>query len=108
MNLVYHTSQWLFSVLNNYIYLRLIFGSVPLPLQVQAHFSAIVPLPCPSMQGLCAQGEDCKVYSTSLPFNGTRPGSGWCVRQWQKKVPSNYRGTITLGYETLRLLSGMF
>uniref|UniRef100_H3C3J3 ZP domain-containing protein n=1 Tax=Tetraodon nigroviridis TaxID=99883 RepID=H3C3J3_TETNG len=67
---------------------------------VQAHFSAIVPLPCPSLNGLCARGEDCEVYNTSLPFNGTRPGPGWCIRQWRKKVPSNYRGTISLGSNT--------
>lgn len=69
-------------------------------LQVQAHFSAIVPLPCPSMYGLCDYGEDCEVYNILLPFNGTRPSSGWCVRQWRKKVPSNYRSTISLGYES--------
>ncbi|XP_003969857.3 uncharacterized protein [Takifugu rubripes] len=67
---------------------------------VQAHFSAIVPLPCPSMYGLCDHGEDCEVYNILLPFNGTRPGSGWCVRQWRKKVPSNYRSTISLGSNT--------
>lgn len=68
--------------------------------QVRAHFSAIAPGPCPALSGLCAVGEDCLVHSTSLPFNGTEPPSGWCVRQWQKTVPSNYKASIRLGYET--------
>lgn len=69
-------------------------------LQVRAHFSAIAPTPCPSLLGLCASAEDCVVHSTSLPFNGFKPDPGWCVRQWQKTVPSNYSGSITLGYDT--------
>ncbi|XP_029281389.1 uncharacterized protein LOC115003643 [Cottoperca gobio] len=64
---------------------------------VRAHFSAIAPSPCPALSGLCAQGEDCLVHTTSLPFTGTKPNSGWCVRQWQKTVPSTYNATITLG-----------
>ncbi|XP_032377352.1 uncharacterized protein LOC116692880 [Etheostoma spectabile] len=67
---------------------------------VQAHFSVIAPLPCPALSGLCAKGEDCLVYPTSSPFNGTKPNPGWCVRQWQKTVPSNYNATITLGSNT--------
>ncbi|KAG8001219.1 hypothetical protein GBF38_006790 [Nibea albiflora] len=67
---------------------------------VRAHFSAIAPIPCPSLSGLCAVGEDCLVHPTSLPFNGTKPNSGWCVRQWQKTVPSNYKATISLGSST--------
>ncbi|KAM7405800.1 hypothetical protein PAMP_000227 [Pampus punctatissimus] len=67
---------------------------------VRAHFTAIAPTPCPALTGLCAEGEDCQVYTTSLPFNGTKPGSGWCVRQWQKTVSSTYSGTITLGTNT--------
>lgn len=69
-------------------------------LQVRAHFTAIAPSPCPSMSGLCAAGEDCLVHTTSVPFNGSEPKSGWCVRQWQKTVASNYNSNITLGYET--------
>ena len=69
-------------------------------LQVRAHFSAIAAAPCPSLAGLCAVGEDCLVHPTSLPFNGTKPGSGWCVRQWQKTVPSIYSANISVGYET--------
>nr|XP_046250163.1 uncharacterized protein LOC124061887 [Scatophagus argus] len=64
---------------------------------VRAHFSAIVPSPCPALSGLCAEGEDCQVHATSFPFNGTKPESGWCVRQWQKTVPSDYNATISLG-----------
>ena len=69
-------------------------------LQVRAHFTAIAPTPCPGLEGLCAEGEDCLVHKTSLPFNGTKPQPGWCVRQWQKNVPSDYTGSISLGYET--------
>ncbi|XP_040888911.1 uncharacterized protein LOC121178689 [Toxotes jaculatrix] len=64
---------------------------------VRAHFSAIAPSPCPALTGLCAVGEDCLVHPTSLPFNGTKPTPGWCVRQWQKTVPSNYKASISLG-----------
>lgn len=67
---------------------------------VHAHFTAIVPAPCPSLTGLCAAGEDCLVHETSLPFSGTRPSPGWCVRRWQKTVPSNFKSTITLGFST--------
>ncbi|XP_044049060.1 uncharacterized protein LOC122874783 [Siniperca chuatsi] len=67
---------------------------------VRAHFSAIAPSPCPALSGLCAVGEDCLVHTTSLPFIGTKPKSGWCVRQWQKTVPSSYNATINLGSNT--------
>ncbi|XP_034536100.1 uncharacterized protein LOC117810388 [Notolabrus celidotus] len=68
--------------------------------KVRAHFSAIAPGPCQDVSGLCAAGEDCLVHKTSLPFTGTKPESGWCVRQWQKTVPSNYKSTINLGPDT--------
>ncbi|XP_040052559.2 uncharacterized protein LOC120831270 [Gasterosteus aculeatus] len=67
---------------------------------VRAHFSAIAAGPCPSLSGLCSAGEDCRVHATPLPFTGAKPGSGWCVRQWQKTVPSNYNATIDLGSNT--------
>ncbi|XP_029001276.1 uncharacterized protein LOC114852797 [Betta splendens] len=67
---------------------------------VRAYFTAIAPSPCPSLSGLCAAGEDCRVYSTSLPFNGTLPSPGWCVRQWQKVVPSSYNASFALGSNT--------
>ncbi|XP_078124169.1 uncharacterized protein LOC144529066 [Sander vitreus] len=67
---------------------------------VRAYFSAIAPIPCPTLSGLCAEGEGCQVYTTSSPFNGAKPNPGWCVRQWQKTVPSNYNATITLGSNT--------
>ncbi|XP_069021854.1 uncharacterized protein [Embiotoca jacksoni] len=67
---------------------------------VRAHFTAIAPSPCPALSGLCAAGQDCQVHATSLPFTGTKPSSGWCVRQWQKTVPSNYNATISLGSDT--------
>ncbi|XP_030614653.1 mucin-5AC-like [Archocentrus centrarchus] len=66
---------------------------------VRAYFSVIAPSPCPSLSGLCAAGEDCLVYTTPLPFTGTKP-SDWCVRQWQKTVPSIYNATINLGSKT--------
>ncbi|XP_067351830.1 uncharacterized protein [Channa argus] len=68
---------------------------------VRAHFTAIAPNPCPTLSGLCAEGEDCVVYPTSLPFTGEKPDPGWCVRQWQKTVPSNYSGFLTLGSNTI-------
>lgn len=68
-------------------------------LQVRAYFTVIAPSPCPPLSGLCAPGEDCLAYDTPLPLTGTKP-SDWCVRQWQKTVPSNYSATISLGYET--------
>lgn len=67
---------------------------------VRAHFSVITPSPCPPLTGLCSGGEDCLLHTTSLPFTGTKPGPGWCVRQWQKTVPSDYKATIILGSNT--------
>ncbi|XP_071345352.1 uncharacterized protein [Trachinotus anak] len=67
---------------------------------VRAHFSAIAPSPCPDLSGLCAVGEDCLVHPTSIPFNGTKPSPGWCVRQWQKTIPSDYNASISLGSNT--------
>ncbi|GAA6218939.1 uncharacterized protein LOC108887828 [Lates japonicus] len=64
---------------------------------VRAHFTAIAPSPCPALSGLCAEGEDCLVHASYSPFNGTKPDSGWCVRQWQKTVPSDYSASISLG-----------
>ncbi|KAM9409823.1 uncharacterized protein KZ484_001954 [Pholidichthys leucotaenia] len=66
---------------------------------VRAHFTAIVSSPCPPLSGLCAAGEDCFLHTTSLPFVGSKP-SDWCVRQWQKTVPSDYKATINLGSDT--------
>ncbi|CAJ1049263.1 uncharacterized protein LOC117810388 [Xyrichtys novacula] len=68
--------------------------------KVHAHFSAIIPGPCPDLTGVCAVGEDCQVLKTSVPFTGTTPGSGWCARQWQKTVPSDYKAAISLGPTT--------
>ena len=57
------------------------------------------PNPCPDLTGVCAEGEeDCKVHPTTTPFTGTKPGPGWCIRRWQKTIPSNYSGTFKLGY----------
>ncbi|KAK9542287.1 hypothetical protein VZT92_000162 [Zoarces viviparus] len=67
---------------------------------VRAHFTAIAPSPCPSLSGLCSAGEDCLLHTTSLPFTGTKPSPGWCVRRWQKTVPSKYKATVKLGSNT--------
>ncbi|XP_061595105.1 uncharacterized protein LOC133459246 [Cololabis saira] len=67
---------------------------------VRAHFSAIAPSPCPDFSSVCGAGEDCVAHTTSLPFTGTKPSPGWCVRQWQKTVPSNYTDVLTLGSTT--------
>ncbi|XP_029354274.1 uncharacterized protein LOC115041109 [Echeneis naucrates] len=67
---------------------------------VRAHFSAIAASPCPALSGLCAAGEDCLVHPTSSPFQGFEPKPGWCVRQWQKTIPSNYNASISLGSKT--------
>lgn len=68
--------------------------------KVRAHFTAIAPQPCPPLTGLCAESEDCEVHKTSTPFTGSTPGQGWCVRQWEKTVPSQHSGTISLGSST--------
>ncbi|XP_053722497.1 uncharacterized protein LOC128759514 [Synchiropus splendidus] len=68
--------------------------------KVRAHFTAIAPQPCPPLTGLCAESEDCEVHKTSTPFTGSKPDSGWCVRQWEKTVSSQYSGTISLGSST--------
>ncbi|XP_034019909.1 uncharacterized protein LOC117504561 [Thalassophryne amazonica] len=39
-------------------------------------------------------------HLTSFPFTGTKPSPGWCVRQWQKTVPSNFSSNISLGENT--------
>ncbi|XP_062253935.1 mucin-3A-like [Platichthys flesus] len=67
---------------------------------VRAHFTAIAPTPCPGLTDLCSEGEDCLVHATPLPFTGTKPEPGWCVRQWQKNVPSDFTGSISLGDKT--------
>lgn len=67
---------------------------------VRAHFTAVTSGTCTALSGLCAAGEDCSVESNTIPFNGSKPGTGWCTYQWQKTVPSNYKGNITLGSGT--------
>ncbi|XP_056464401.1 uncharacterized protein LOC130403896 [Gadus chalcogrammus] len=65
---------------------------------VRAHFMVAAPNPCPDLTGVCAEGEeDCKVHPTTTPFTGTKPGPGWCIRRWQKTIPSNYSATFELG-----------
>lgn len=67
---------------------------------VRAHFSVITPSPCPDFSSVCATGEDCVAHLTSFPFNGTKPSPSWCVRQWQKTVPSDYNAELSLGPST--------
>ncbi|KAJ3593367.1 hypothetical protein NHX12_005702 [Muraenolepis orangiensis] len=65
---------------------------------VRAHFTVAAPNPCPDLTGVCAEGEeDCAVHLTTTPFTGTTPAPGWCIRRWQKTVPSNYTATVELG-----------
>jgi len=57
------------------------------------------PNPCPELTGVCTEGEeDCVVHPTTTPFTGTMPAPGWCIRRWQKTIPSNYNATVELGY----------
>ncbi|XP_010874370.2 uncharacterized protein LOC105014067 [Esox lucius] len=64
---------------------------------VRAHYTVISALPCPTFSGVCQTGEDCVSYITPFPFTGQIPTPGWCVRQWQKTIPSNYTANVTLG-----------
>lgn len=66
-------------------------------LQVRAHFSVITPSPCPDLSDVCAAGEDCEADLTSSPYSYTKPSPAWCVRQWQKTVPSDYNAMLQLG-----------
>ncbi|PWA29162.1 hypothetical protein CCH79_00006253 [Gambusia affinis] len=67
---------------------------------VRAHFSVITPSPCPDLLAVCAAGEDCQAHRTALPFSYTKPSPAWCVRQWQKTIPSNYNAFLKLGFQT--------
>ncbi|KAF7212508.1 uncharacterized protein [Nothobranchius furzeri] len=67
---------------------------------VRAHFSVIAPTPCPDLSSVCAAGEDCQAHLMSLPFIYTKPSPQWCVRQWQKTVPSDYKALLALGPST--------
>ncbi|XP_045074079.1 uncharacterized protein LOC121566685 [Coregonus clupeaformis] len=64
---------------------------------VRAHYTVISALPCPTFSGVCQTGEDCVVHTTPLPYTGQKPASGWCVRQWQRTVPSNYKANVNVG-----------
>ncbi|CAB1338999.1 unnamed protein product [Coregonus sp. 'balchen'] len=64
---------------------------------VRAHYTVISALPCPTYSGVCQTGEDCVVHTTPLPYTGQKPASGWCVRQWQRTVPSNYKANVNVG-----------
>ncbi|XP_061830840.2 uncharacterized protein [Nerophis lumbriciformis] len=67
---------------------------------VRAYFTAIASNPCPPLTGVCTEGVNCTLYKAYEPFSGSKPGSGWCVRQWQQVVPSKYNGTLTLNSTT--------
>ncbi|XP_054892745.1 uncharacterized protein LOC129364233 [Poeciliopsis prolifica] len=67
---------------------------------VRAHFTVITPSPCPDLLAVCAAGKDCQAHRTALPFSYTKPSPAWCVRQWQKTVPSNYNSFLKLGFQT--------
>ncbi|XP_055010466.1 uncharacterized protein LOC110153560 [Boleophthalmus pectinirostris] len=67
---------------------------------VRAHFTAIVSGECSAVTELCATGEDCLVESNTVPFTGNKPSPGWCAQHWQKTLPANYTGKISLGSST--------
>ncbi|XP_054627957.1 uncharacterized protein LOC129179125 [Dunckerocampus dactyliophorus] len=67
---------------------------------VRAYFTAIASNPCPPLTGVCTEGVNCTLYKSHAPVSGSIPTPGWCVRQWQKVVPSNYNGTLTLNSTT--------
>ncbi|XP_061132975.1 transaldolase isoform X1 [Syngnathus typhle] len=67
---------------------------------VRAHFTVIASNPCPPLTGLCTEGDNCILHKASSPFSGAKPNSGWCVRQWEQVVPSNYNSTISLSSST--------
>ncbi|XP_023188205.1 uncharacterized protein LOC111608417 [Xiphophorus maculatus] len=100
--------QWLILLLSSPAYkassLGLTVHVVPLEVNggktVRAHFSVITPSPCPDLLAVCAAGEDCQAHRTIRPFNYTKPSPAWCVRQWQKTVPSNYNTYLKLGFQT--------
>ncbi|XP_077419173.1 uncharacterized protein LOC144050095 [Vanacampus margaritifer] len=67
---------------------------------VRAHFTVIASNPCPPLIGLCTEGVNCTLHKAYSPFSGMKPGSGWCVRQWEQVVPSNYNSAISLNSRT--------
>ncbi|XP_077375021.1 uncharacterized protein LOC144017384 [Festucalex cinctus] len=67
---------------------------------VRAHFTVIASNPCPPLIGLCTEGVNCILHKAHSPVSGAKPGSGWCVRQWEQVVPSNYNSVITLNSGT--------
>ncbi|XP_029964440.1 uncharacterized protein LOC115400563 [Salarias fasciatus] len=67
---------------------------------VVAHFTAVLPGPCLDVSGVCSSGEDCLVQSYSVPYTGSLPSPGWCVRRWQSAVPSHYSDLLLLGPST--------
>lgn len=69
-------------------------------LQVRAYFTIIVSHPCPPLTGLCTEGVNCTLHRAYSPFSSAKPGSGWCVRQWEQVVPSHYSSSVSLKYET--------
>ncbi|XP_057689716.1 uncharacterized protein LOC130914484 isoform X2 [Corythoichthys intestinalis] len=77
----------------------------PCKMMVRAHFTAIASNPCPPLTGLCTEGVNCTLHRTYVPFSGTKPSSGWCVRQWEQVLPSNYESTISLNANTTFYLS---
>ncbi|KAM9764586.1 uncharacterized protein ACNS7B_019357 [Menidia menidia] len=67
---------------------------------VRAHFSVLAPLPCPDLSSICSEGEDCVSHPAAPPLTGASPPPGWCLRQWQKTVPSTHTSTLRLGSRT--------
>ncbi|XP_051919086.1 uncharacterized protein LOC127599280 [Hippocampus zosterae] len=72
---------------------------------VRAHFTVIVSNPCPPLTGLCTEGINCTLHRAYSPFSGAKPGSGWCVRQWEQVVPSHYNSSVSLNSWTTMYVS---
>ncbi|XP_077570309.1 uncharacterized protein LOC144194848 [Stigmatopora nigra] len=67
---------------------------------VRAHFTTIASNPCPPLTGLCTEGVNCTLHRAYEPFSGIKPSLGWCVRQWEQVLPSNYQKTISFNSDT--------
>ncbi|XP_077476192.1 uncharacterized protein LOC144089151 [Stigmatopora argus] len=67
---------------------------------VRAHFTTIASNPCPPLTGLCTEGVNCTLHRAYVPFSGIKPSLGWCVRQWEQVLPSNYQNTISFNSNT--------
>ncbi|KAJ8391370.1 hypothetical protein AAFF_G00090000 [Aldrovandia affinis] len=68
--------------------------------KVMAHTSVITPEPCPSLLEEVCEGAKCSIHVTSSLLHGRYPTPGWCLRQWQSVVPSEFTSRPRLGSTT--------